>query len=466
ARFIRKPVEPDEFIKIIQDVIRDVKKGGIMPGKPPVKEEKEVLKLYSERLVNKLEEKMLKLEEAIAERERAEEVLRQSEEKYRGFFEASKDVVYITSAEGKFIDMNDSGLELFGIKRDALDKINIAGDLYADLVDMTAFTKIINRAGYVAAHETNLKKMDGMVFPATITATAIKDSEGKITGYQGIIRDETNRKRAEEKIKRSLKEKESLLAEIHHRVKNNMQIISSLLSLQSKDIEDERALSLIKNCEDRIMAMSLVHEKLYLSGDLSKIDLGDYITNMATYLFQVHRVNSSVVNFSSYITDVPFSIETAIPLGLIINELISNALKHAFPGGRKGNIAVELTQDTKADEYTLTVTDDGIGFPEGIDYRNPETFGLQLANMLAEQLHGTMELDKSKGTSFRWMKPETRNWKLETGRRRDFHRRSFTFQASSVGSPCPTEKSCPQATHGKKQPVPFCNFCKFWRVTQ
>jgi len=212
---------------------------------------------------------------------------------------------------------------------------------------------------------------------------------------------EENRKLAEEKIKRSLREKETLLAEIHHRVKNNMQIITSLLSLQSKDIEDERALSLIKNCEDRIKAMSLVHEKLYLSKDLSRIDFHNYMEDLSARLFQAHRVDSRVVTFSSHIKDVLFNIETAIPLGLIMSELISNAVKHAFPEGRKGNIAAKLTQNTKAGEYTLTVTDDGIGFPEEIDYRNTETFGLQLVDMLTEQLGGTMELDRSKGTSFK-----------------------------------------------------------------
>ncbi|MBW2596211.1 MAG: PAS domain S-box protein, partial [Deltaproteobacteria bacterium] len=337
----------------------------------------------------------------ITDRKLAEKSLRQSEAKYRGFFEASKDVVYITSAEGKFIDMNNAGLELFGIKRDELDKIDATEDIYADPKDRAAFTKTLDRAGYTTSHEVNLKRMDGTVFPATIAAVTTKDAEGNITGYQGIIRDETERKHAEEKIKRSLREKETLLSEIHHRVKNNMQIIISLLSLQSKDIADERALSLIKNCEDRIRSMSLVHEKLYSSEDLSRIDFSDYVESMAARLFQVHRVDSRVVSFSSHIKNVSFNIETAIPLGLIANELISNALKHAFPEGRKGKIAVELTQDKKTEEYILTVTDNGVGFPEEIDYRNSETFGLQLVDMLTEQLHGTVELDRSKGTSFK-----------------------------------------------------------------
>ena len=332
---------------------------------------------------------------------RAEESLRQSEEQYRGFFEASKDTVYITSVGGKVLDINGSGLELFGIKRDDLDKINIAGDIYADPADRAALMEIVARKGYAKSHEVNFKRMDGTVFPATITAATTKDAEGNITGYQGIIRDETDRKLAEDRIRQSLREKEILLAEIHHRVKNNMQIVTSLLSLQSRDIEDERARSLVRNCEDRIGSMSLVHERLYLSKDLSRVDFSDYITSMATRLFQVHRVDSRVVSFSSHIKDVLFTIETAIPLGLILNELISNALKHGFPGGRKGEITIALKKNKRTGKTTLTVADNGVGFPEGVDYRNPETFGLQLVEMLTEQLNGTVELDRSGGTAFR-----------------------------------------------------------------
>jgi len=123
--------------------------------------------------------------------------------------------------------------------------------------------------------------------------------------------------------------------------------------------------------------------------------------DLSARLFQAHTVDSRIVSFSSHIKDVSFSIETAIPLGLIANELISNAMKHAFPEDRKGSIAVELTQDTNTEEYTLTVADDGIGFSEETDYKNTETFGLRLVNLLADQLGGTMELDRSKGTSYR-----------------------------------------------------------------
>ena len=339
-----------------------------------------------------------KTKELLAERA----TLQASEERYRSVFENTGTATVILE-EDTTISMANTGFEkLSGYLREEIEGRKKWTEFVTseDLERMKEYATERRKNGGKAPtkyefsfidRQGNIKNvfhMTGMV-PGTRKSVA-------------SLMDITDRKKAEEEIKRSLCEKETLLTEIHHRVKNNMQIVSSLLSLQSNDIEDERALSLIKNCEDRIRSMSLVHEKLYLSKDLSSIDFHNYMEDLSARLFQVHRVDSRVVSFSSQIKDVSFNIETAIPLGLIINELISNALKHAFPEGKKGSIAVELTQDKKTEEYILTVTDDGIGFPEVTDYRNTETFGLQLANMLtAEQLHGTMELDRTKGTSFR-----------------------------------------------------------------
>ncbi len=328
-------------------------------------------------------------------------VLQASEERYHSVFENTGTATVILE-EDTTISMANTGFE------------KLSGYLREEIEGRKKWTEFVTSEDLERMKEyATERRKNGGKAPTKYEFSFI-DRQGNIKNVfhmTGMIpgtrksvaslMDITARKKAEEEIKRSLREKETLLAEIHHRVKNNMQIISSLLSLQSKDIEDERALSLIKNCEDRIRSMSLVHEKLYLSEDLSSIDFHDYMKDLSARLFQVHRVDSRVLSFSSQIKDVSFNIETAIPLGLIINELISNALKHAFPEGKKGSIAVELTQDKKTEEYILTVTDDGIGFPEGTDYRNTETFGLQLVDMLTEQLHGTMELDRTKGTSFR-----------------------------------------------------------------
>jgi len=206
------------------------------------------------------------------------------------------------------------------------------------------------------------------------------------------------RKRAEEKIKASLKEKEVLLKEIHHRVKNNMQLISSILNLQSKYIEDKQALKMFKNGQSRIGSMALVHEKLYESEDLANIDFAEYIRSTIRYLFSLHKI-SEAVRPNIDIEDIFLDVNTAIPCGLIINELVSNALKYAFPGGREGGIYVGLYLD-KDDKFTLTIKDNGIGFPEELDFRKTESLGMQLVIMLVEQLEGTIELERKKGTTF------------------------------------------------------------------
>jgi two-component sensor histidine kinase len=208
------------------------------------------------------------------------------------------------------------------------------------------------------------------------------------------------KKAAEEKIKTSLKEKEVLLKEVHHRVKNNMQVISSLLSLQSQHIKDKESLTMFQESQNRIRAMALIHEKLYTSEDLAHIDIAGYIHSLTHQLITTYRTIASRVNMDIAITDIFLTITTAIPCGLIINELVTNALKHAFPHQQKGTITVSMTPSTN-DRLILTVSDTGIGFPKEIDFRNTTTLGMQLVTSLVEQLEGTITLDRSEGTRFR-----------------------------------------------------------------
>jgi len=209
----------------------------------------------------------------------------------------------------------------------------------------------------------------------------------------------TERKRMEEKIAASLREKEVLLREVHHRVKNNMQIVSSILTLESKHIKNEQALKMFADSQDRIRSMALVHEKLYESKDLARIDFAEYVRSMTGYLSSLHGAGDGV-RFSIDIKDILLDINTAIPCGLIINELVSNSLKYAFPKGRKGeiHIGLHLSED---DRFTLTVKDNGVGLPKGMDFRKTESLGLQLVIMLTEQLDGIVEVDKKKGTTFK-----------------------------------------------------------------
>ena len=218
--------------------------------------------------------------------------------------------------------------------------------------------------------------------------------------YTLILRDITERKREEEKLKSSLREKEILLKEIHHRVKNNLQIISSLLNLQSGHIRDPRALEVFKEGQGRVRSMALIHEKLYQSDDLARVDFYEYISNLAAYLFRSYEVNSGAVTLNVESEDVLLGVDTAIPCGLIINELVSNSLKHAFPGGGSGSINITL-RPAGPERLTLAVSDDGIGLPPGFDVRNTPSLGLQLVNTLARQLGGEVEVTGGAGAEFK-----------------------------------------------------------------
>jgi two-component sensor histidine kinase len=224
------------------------------------------------------------------------------------------------------------------------------------------------------------------------------DRQGEIYTLVTIV-DISERKRAERALVESLKEKEVLLREIHHRVKNNMQVISSLLRLQAGRLEDETAKAIFQSCQDRIRSMSLVHEKLYMSENLSGINFSDYIQSLASRLFQINRVNPDLIRLKLDIEEVFFDLQTAIPCGLILNELMTNSLKYAFPNGRRGTVEISLT--SRGDKtYRLMVKDDGIGFPQGADFENPQSFGLQIVKLLVDQLGGTVLLKRESGTTF------------------------------------------------------------------
>lgn len=207
--------------------------------------------------------------------------------------------------------------------------------------------------------------------------------------------------RAQEKIRASLREKEVLLQEIHHRVKNNMQIISSLINLQSSNIKEEPALKTFKSTQNRIKSMALIHERLYESKNFSRVDFSEYVQSLTNYLFHSYGIPVGSMRIKIDIENVFLDINTAIPCGLIINELVSNSLKHGFSGGKIGEIRVSMHPLNK-NEVELIVSDNGIGIPADMDFRNPESLGLHLVTILAkDQLHGDIKLERTKGTSFR-----------------------------------------------------------------
>jgi len=208
------------------------------------------------------------------------------------------------------------------------------------------------------------------------------------------------RKCAEEQLKASLQEKEVLLKEIHHRVKNNLQIISSLLNLQSEYIQDKQYLELFKISQNRIKSMALIHEKLYQSKDLARIEFAEYIQDLVNSLFGSYKVNSDTITLKIDVEQVFLGLDAAIPCGLILNELVLNSLKHAFPTGNSGEINIQFYLNNE-NKFNLIISDNGIGFPQDFDFINAESLGLQLVNALTNQLEGTIELNGRVGVEFK-----------------------------------------------------------------
>ena len=243
-------------------------------------------------------------------------------------------------------------------------------------------------------------RKDGTSFWASGVIIALRDEARNLRGFSKIVRDITERKRTTEKIQASLQEKEILLKEIHHRVKNNLQIISSLLNLQSGYVDDPQIIKILKAAENRVVSMALIHEQLYQSEYMATIDFAEYIKILTDNLLSSYEINSSVVDLKLNIDNIHLSIDASIPCALIINELISNSLKYAFTPGKLGEICIDFHSEN--DSYlVLTVSDNGIGIPADLDFYNSETLGWQLVYALTSQLQGTVVISRNSGTEFK-----------------------------------------------------------------
>ena len=227
------------------------------------------------------------------------------------------------------------------------------------------------------------------------------DSENNYNGVVFSMTDISSIKNTEEKYKSSLHEKELILRELHHRVKNNMQIISSLLSLQAKSLSDEKDLEIFKSSQSRVKSMALIHEKLYDSPDFSHINLADYIQSLVEELYDTYNIYLDKIHLKMNIQDIKLNMETSIPLGLLINEIVSNSLKYAFPENKNfenPELVIELKKEKN--DYILMIMDNGIGVPDKLDLEKSESLGMQLINNLTDQIDGKLKLDTSHGTKF------------------------------------------------------------------
>lgn len=247
--------------------------------------------------------------------------------------------------------------------------------------------------------EKRIIRPDGSVRWVHSVGEIIPDDDGKPFKLSGSFQDITYRKEAEESLKTSLKEKETLLQEIHHRVKNNMQVISSLLKLQEMHADDERVSTIIKESQSRIYSMSAVHETLYRSSNLSEVEIKPYLEKVAASLIQTFAKRPEAINLQIDSPVIKVNVQCASTIGLIVNEIVSNSLKHAFPDTHEGSIKV--TASRNADDIVLTIADNGIGFPNDFNWQDAPSLGLKLVNTLVkDQLEGSIVQRSDQGVSF------------------------------------------------------------------
>ncbi|UCF31082.1 MAG: PAS domain S-box protein [bacterium] len=335
----------------------------------------------------------------VTEKLRMERELRESEERYRRLFENNPLPMIIFDPESlEILAVNEAAERQYGwsceefLKMTVLD-IRPEEDADAAAKRIEDVPEGLDRVG-VWRHT----RKDGTVIYVDITSHSL-DYQGK-KARMALCHDVTEKIRSERRIKASLEEKEILLKEIHHRVKNNLQVISGLLHLQSHYISDESVKGIYRDSQNRVISMALIHESLYQKEDLARVDFADYIRSLVGNLSATYGVEGNRIATRMDVEDVQLVVDTAIPCGLIINELVTNALKHAFPDGSKGVVSIEFHQVDRQC-YHLVISDNGSGFPEDVDFRNTNTLGLQLVTILVDQLGGTIDLDRDGGTTFR-----------------------------------------------------------------
>lgn len=335
----------------------------------------------------------------IDKKKKIEEALHESDMIYGTLVEGMSEGLIKVNNDGVIQFVNSSLCSMLGYSKDELIGVLSHHKLHPEKDAEIIRNKNRSRIGRTSdKYEVQMKKKSGELIWVEINGSQTMDLKGNVIGSIAVITNIDQRKHSEDEIKKSLKEKEVLIKEIHHRVKNNLQIILSLLKLQSAYINDEKGLKIFRDIQNRIISIETVHQKLYQSKDVSGINFGEYAQNLLAQLFNIYRDEYSRVSFEIKCIDTLMNLDTAIPCGLILTEIVSNSLKHAFPGNMSGRIIVELKKYSET-QFILSVKDNGIGL-SNVDINNTDTLGLQLVKTLTRQLDGKIYMKTKSGTEF------------------------------------------------------------------
>jgi PAS domain S-box-containing protein len=355
---------------------------------------------------NKTEKKPNKSQKKASE---INQELQKQKEQFNALLDAIPDLVYLKDKSGKNLMVNKAFADFLGLKKEDIIGKTDRDFLSPDLAEQCQKSdeEVFKRKDVITVDEQSKEDSKDTVYFNTIKSP-IFDKKGKIKGLVGISRDLTSLMKKEEQIKKSLKEKEALLKEIHHRVKNNMQIISSLINLQASTTNDPNVKQKFNQCRSRIKAMALVHDRLYRSSSLSKIDFSNYIRTLATHLMSLNQASERNIELDLELDKIYLDIAKSIPLGLITNELISNSFKHAFP---EPSLFNQITKEPKKvqvnlkknrnNEIELVVKDNGIGLPENFKDKANKSLGINLIQDLVKQIKGNLMIDRTQGTVFK-----------------------------------------------------------------
>jgi len=337
----------------------------------------------------------------ISDRKRAEEMFRESEGRSTEFVARLPQFVYEIDLTGKLTFFNRAAAEATGYSMEEFEAGLYARDLFVpgDRETLAADLMRALRGETLSGSEYTCVRKDGSTFPMITYSSPMKRAD-RIVGLRGLGIDITERNAAEERIKRDLKEKSVMLSEIHHRVRNNLAVITSLLSLQSEYASDESCERMFQDCQARIRSMSLAHDLLFDSESLAEINMDDYVGSLIDSLIGAVGSVAAPVEFEREIADLFFGLDTAVPLGFVLTELIANCLKHAFPDKREGRVGISI-RSLGEKEFELVVRDNGIGIPENVKLENPESLGLDLVDVFARQLEGEIEITRAPGTEVR-----------------------------------------------------------------